>query len=626
MWEAERIVFFFHLTERIFNLCSCNDGVKMRLGSTTAFTVVFFLFLDCPALTGQSWCLPVAMAMGMYSLRTGAGLRQFNFTLNESLKSVTVYVEPGPKVSARPLYKRSISPYSDAGSRVWIDPAVSQSAVLKVTYWLTCLCVEIYCTGDKTRHVKCPLANSVVPDVNDIWRSTKFKLESNVLAMVLKCPTSETEMSTALCWKHNGYCTVVFDLSLVEQLYELKRYNISAVDKHPQMCLLRSLNGSQNITCHFKSGMSSWMVNTELMRQGIFVYINSTVPAKFSAQLCKLNQTTCASMGQIHSLNTKQRVATFHLSVLSAEERPCVQVWQSEPVLYGKRIMCFDYTRTRYGLYVAMAIVCVVIMIVLGVCFHWLTKKGTAGWLHVPRPILLVCSSEDSVHVSTACALASILQGDLGAIVHLALWAQSVQSQCGMRVADVGPLPWLYGQWDTVIEAQGIILIMWSLDAKIAYKKWCSEKKSIKSSHQKDFISHRPHKTENSPILTEKCKFKVESHAAQRPDVSKPCTVIAPVFKAALTCLMGMLQENKPQKVVFVSLHGHNNSKDIPKAFRGIPRFCLPHQFSGLIQELGVQTRLSENSRFHCWPRLLSKVLCFWLAKQLAKRLQATLQ
>uniref|UniRef100_A0A3B4AIB6 SEFIR domain-containing protein n=1 Tax=Periophthalmus magnuspinnatus TaxID=409849 RepID=A0A3B4AIB6_9GOBI len=495
---------------------------------------------------------------------------------NESLKSVTVYVEPGPKVSARPLYKRSISPYSDA-------------------------------------------------DVNDIWRSTKFKLESNVLAMVLKCPTSETEMSTALCWKHNGYCTVVITLSNCMNFIFVQEYNISAVDKHPQMCLLWSLNGSQNITCHFKSGMSSWMVNTELMRQGIFVYINSTVPAKFSAQLCKLNQTTCASMGQIHSLNTVRiymRVATFHLSVLSAEERPCVQVWQSEPVLYGKRIMCFDYTRTRYGLYVAMAIVCVVIMIVLGVCFHWLTKKGTAGWLHVPRPILLVCSSEDSVHVSTACALASILQGDLGAIVHLALWAQSVQSQCGMRVADVGPLPWLYGQWDTVIEAQGIILIMWSLDAKIAYKKWCSEKKSIKSSHQKDFISHRPHKTENSPILTEKCKFKVESHAAQRPDVSKPCTVIAPVFKAALTCLMGMLQENKPQKVVFVSLHGHNNSKDIPKAFRGIPRFCLPHQFSGLIQELGVQTRLSENSRFHCWPRLLSKVLCFWLAKQLAKRLQ----
>ncbi|KAJ0064767.1 hypothetical protein NL108_013011 [Boleophthalmus pectinirostris] len=582
----------------------------MRLGTTLAFIVVVYLLLESPRLT---------------QLHCPKDLPEFNFTLNESSKSVTIYVEPGNHVYVRTCYKRLIS-CQDAAPKVFIDSTVSQSAVITVPYWLSCLCVEVYSTNtDCRRSLKCPSTDSAVPDVNDFWSTMKVKLESaNSLTMISRCRSSKTEISTALCWKHDGHCTVVFDLSLVEQVHELKReYDISAVDKHPQMCVQWSLQGSQNISCSFTSEMSSWMADFELKKQGLFVYINSTVAAKFSVQLCKLSQTTCEPTGHNHSLNTEQGIATFHLSVLSAEERPCVQVWQSEPALYGRRIMCPNYSRSRYGVYVVTAIVCVLIVIVLSVCFHSLTKKGTAGWLHVPRPILLVCSSEDSVHISAVCALASILQGELGATVHLALWAQSVPSECGIRVADVGPLPWLYGQWDTVIEAQGIILIMWSLEAKRAYKNWWSEKESVKCLHQKDYISQRPHNLEDFP----KYKFKrIEKHATQRPDVFEPCTVIAPVFKAALTCLMGALQENKAQKVAFVSLHGQNSSKDIPKAFRGMPRFCLPHQFSGLIQELGVKPRLSENSKFHCWTRLLSKVLCFWLAKQLAKRLKATLQ
>ncbi|KAK7884864.1 hypothetical protein WMY93_027987 [Mugilogobius chulae] len=583
----------------------------MRVDTTLAIIVVCLL-LDSARSTGQ---LPYPR-----------GTPRFNFTLNESAKSITIYVEPGYPINARAVYKR-LNRNISAGPKELINSNVS-SAVLGIYYWLPCICVEAYYFGyDSKRHFKCPLTNSIVPDVNDVWDSTVIKLESNSLAMTFQCPAIVTEISTALCWKHDSYCTVVFDLSLVERVQGVKReYNTSAVDKHPQMCVQRTLQGSNNISCHFKAGMSSWMVDIEPKSRSIFVYINSTVPAKFSVQLCKLNQTACASRGQIQSLDTKQRIATFQLSMLPVEERPCVQVWQTEPALHGRRIFCPRYTRSSYGVYAVTFLVCVVITIALGICFNRLTKKGTAGWLYIQRPILLVCSSEDYVHVSSVCALASILQGDLGATVHLALWAQSVQTPHGTRVADVGPLPWLYGQWDTVIKAQGMVLIFWSLDAKIAYKKWWSKKESIKSSKQKDFISRLPQKMEYS-TLTEKYEYRrVDKHRSLTKDFSEPCSVVKPVFKAALTCLMGALQENKPQKVAFVSLHGHNSSKDIPKAFKGVPHFCVPHQFSGLIQELGVKIRLSENSKLHCWTRLLSKVLCFWLAKRLARRFQGTLQ
>lgn len=93
--------------------------------------------------------------------------------------------------------------------------------------------------------------------------------------------------------------------------------------------------------------------------------------------------------------------------------------------------------------------------------------------------MLVVCSSEQSAHVSAVCALASILQGELSATVHMALWAQSSQTQAGSGVADLGPLPWLYGQWEAVRKAQGKVLIVWSPEATKAYEKWKEERASV---------------------------------------------------------------------------------------------------------------------------------------------------
>lgn len=604
----------------------------MCLGTAMTCLVVVVSLLECPTTASQLQSQPVSGP-------------HFNLTVNQSSKSITVYVEPGNKVKTRWCYGKR-KQCTDGPKPVVIDPLLSRSAVLKVSHLVPCLCVEVYYTSvDSERRFICPLTNSNISDVTGVWDSTVVELYENRVSVTSVCLAADIKVTAALCWKqHEHLCTAVFNLSLVETVTGQKReYNTSVVDKHPQMCVQLSLQGNHNVSCRFKADMSTWSVHTELGRQGIFVNVTSLSPAKFSVQLCKLNQRTCTPVGQIYSLNIEQKTAILKVPLLLIEERPCVQVWKSEPALHGRRILCPDYTRSRCGIYAVAALAFVVIVIGLGICIHHLNKKDTAGWLYIQRPVLLVCSSEESSHVSSVCTLASILQGELGATAHLALWAQSTQKQSGTGVADLGPLPWLYGQWETVMKAQGNVLIIWSPDAKEAYNNWWNEKEKDKSEKQKDFYSKRDLSPQRmlpddgvklNGLKHGKCKVKKSEKRSRYVSANKdtrsgtePCTVIAPVFKAALTCLMGALQENKGQRVVFVCLQGHGNSKDIPKAFRGVPRYCLPLEFSGLIQELGVITVFTKNSKskLHCWSRLMSKVLLFLLAKRLACRLQASL-
>lgn len=48
--------------------------------------------------------------------------------------------------------------------------------------------------------------------------------------------------------------------------------------------------------------MSSWEVYMAPGRQSVFLYLTSSVPATFSAQLCVPDGTGCTPMGQVHSL------------------------------------------------------------------------------------------------------------------------------------------------------------------------------------------------------------------------------------------------------------------------------------------------------------------------------------
>ncbi|KAK9514863.1 hypothetical protein VZT92_025549 [Zoarces viviparus] len=578
----------------------------------------------------------------------------FDLSVNQSSKSISVTVEAGDKVHTRWCYRKYGKACIAADSpRITIDPSQSRFALLNIPYLLPCVCVEVYyARRDSGRHVKCPFENESLSDVGDIWLSSEVTLRESSLTWSSLCSASDLKISASLCWRqHEHLCTPVLNSSLEEtdDGPDLV-YNTSAVDKHPQMCVQFSRQGSHHISCPFDADMSSWEVNIGPGRQSVFVYLTSSVPAKFSAQLCVLKhpQRGCTPVGRVHSVTMEGNSAetTMNVPLHFLAEKPCVQVWQSDPARRGRRVLCPDYTHNRCGLYAVAALVFLVIVALLGIVIQRLTKSGAAGWLSIQEPVLLVCSSEQSAHISAACSLASILQGELSAKVHMALWAQSSKAQTGTGtgVADLGPLPWLYGQWDAVRKARGKVLIIWSPEATKTYVKWRQERNMDKNERNMEDYSRAEVRRETIRVEVEedlklkgrrlgKCKKEKAAGCVKLCDDKdwniqrEPSAVIAPLFTAALACLEGALQEGNSQGVGLVYFQGLCHRRDIPKAFRGVSRYCLPQDFRGLIQELGGMRRRTETGkcRWHCWPRLLSKVLSMWLAQKLTHRLQTLL-
>lgn len=236
------------------------------------------------------------------------------------------------------------------------------------------------------------------------------------------------------------------------------------------------------------------------------------------------------------------------------------------------------------------------------------------------------------MHLSAVCALASILQGELSATVHMALWSLRSQSQdgCQAGVADLGPLPWLYGQWEAVSKEQGKVLIVWSSEAKKTYERWKEGRENVKKTEKRHGnssetkVKRKENMAEDAKLQGKRQKDFVQScEDLQR----EPSSVIAPVFMASLACLEAALHKRKGQRVAFVYFQSFCHNKDIPKAFRGIPRYCLPQDFRGLLQELGAKPRAVKSGTLscHCLPRLLSKIMSVWLARRLAQKLQTLL-
>ncbi|XP_068162346.1 uncharacterized protein [Antennarius striatus] len=567
----------------------------------------------------------------------------FDLSVDHFSKTITVTAAPGEQILARWCYQRS--PRYCVGGEV---PPQSGSVTLSVPYLLPCVCVQVYYSHTDARRQKtCPFRNVNLTDFRDVWLSSDVTLFRSSLTWHSVCPASDLNVSAALCWRHHEQlCTLAPNSTLEgEEGGQDLIYSTSAVDKHPQMCVQFSLHGSHHVSCPFHGDPSPWEVDVRLGGQNMFLYVTSSVPAKFSAQLCTLKERECTPMGGVWSAtmagNTSGGTLEVPLHVLS--EEPCVQVWQSHPFLQGRRILCPDYTHRRCGVFAAALLVVVIVSAMLGIFIHRVIKTGAAGWLCAPQPVLLVCSSDQLAHVSAAFALASILQGELGATVLTALWALCVRTHPGARtgVADLGPIPWLYGQWEAVLKAEGKVLIVWSPEANRIYERWRKEKGILgKNDRKRDEYSRAEVRYQKIRVEVEKfLKLKYNKRKAARQKLSSnlcdgkdsepqggSSSVIGPVFTAALACLEGALQGLEDHRVVLVYFQGFCHSRDIPKALGRVPRYCLPQEFSGLVQELGGmrQVNAGEISR-NCWPRLLSKVVSLWLARQLARRLQTLL-
>uniref|UniRef100_A0A3Q4I0Y3 SEFIR domain-containing protein n=1 Tax=Neolamprologus brichardi TaxID=32507 RepID=A0A3Q4I0Y3_NEOBR len=522
----------------------------------------------------------------------------------------------------------------------------SQSAILNISYLLPCVLANVCIPGMLLAcRSKFFCVNIASTDGRDAFSTSEITFYTDGFMLKTLCPASQLNISASLCWmQHKHLCTPVLN-STLEKKDKLK-YDTTAVDKHPQMCVQLSVQGIRNISCPFTADTPSWEVSIGPGRQMIMVHVNSFSPATFSSQLCVLTESECTAVGNAHSVtmvgNTSEKIINLPLHFYS--KNPCVQVWQSDPVRHGRRILCPDYTHNRLGLYAVAVLIFVFAVASFGIFIHRATKRGAAGWLYIQKPLLLVCSSGQSDHISAVCALASILQEELGATVRTPLWAQNSKSQdeSGPGVADLGPLPWLYGQWDAVCKEQGKVLVIWSPEAKKTYQKWTMERANTDQSERKEVDCRNAHtKHEKTKAELEEDvkqngrklgKFKKEK-AVGKKDGAKLCddkdsyrqkeasALIEPMFTAVLARLKRVLQEHKNQEVVLIYFQGLGHSKDIPKAFREVRQYCLPQDFRGLIGELGEMTR-SVRFRWPCWPRVLSKVLAIWLAQKLSQRLQ----
>ncbi|XP_068609505.1 uncharacterized protein [Brachionichthys hirsutus] len=573
----------------------------------------------------------------------------FDLSVDHLSKTIAVTAEPGDKILARWCYQKSAR-YCIGGER----SAQSGAVTLNIPYLLPCICVEVYYAfTDARRQKRCPFQNGSFTDARDVWLSSKVTLFESSLTWQSACPARDLDISAALCWRqHEHLCTLVPNSTLEDKGGgQDLTYSTSAVDKHPQMCVQFSLHDSHHISCPFYTDPSPWEVDVGLGRQSMLLYVTSSVPAKFSAQLCTLNERECTPTGDVGSATMAGNTTdmTIVLPLYSIARKPCVQVWQSDPFLHGRRVLCPDYTHRRCGMYAVALLFAVIISTLMGIFIHRFIKSGAAGLLCIQKPVLLVCSSEQLAHVSAVFALASILQGELRATVLTALWALCLQTHPGARsgVADLGPIPWLYGQWESVLKAEGKVLIVWSHEANKIYEKWSDEKGILGKNERQDVdcskteLKYKKIRVEVEKFLklNRKGRRKYNKGKAARKKLCcklcdekdlcprmEPSSVIEPVFRAALACLEGALQGLKDHGVVLVYFQGFCHSGDIPKALRRFPRYCLPQDFSGLVQELGGmrQVNAGEISR-HCWARLLSKVLSMWLARQLARRLQALL-
>lgn len=214
--------------------------------------------------------------------------------------------------------------------------------------------------------------------------------------------------------------------------------------------------------------------------------------------------------------------------------------------------------------------------------------------------MLLVCSSDDTPHISTVCALASVLHEELHVDVRLAQWAHcSTQTS----LAHLGPVPWLYGQCQLVQREGGKVLVAWSPQGQQAFLKWMDQERGQNKKETKRQDTPEGSHTESDSSVT------------------------ASVFNATLASLWaGLHGERRGQGFSIVCFRGISGTSHIPKELRGIRRYCLPRDLSNLIHELELKEHVTQRVAGECClPRFFSKILASWLSQSLVRRLDICL-
>lgn len=511
-------------------------------------------------------------------------------TVDEQEKRFTLVMKTQQITKISLCYKHSSAECVEIKHHGQIDPQERPAVNLSFPHLVPCVCVQLWFAGvDVKRKTDCPLKERILPHGGDVLSSSSVELYGSVLHWKPLCPLDQSDPSVSLCWRihaQDPHCVPAPNGTLQGSNLE---YDVSAVDKHPQTCVQVSLNSSQRLFCPFQSeSRSEWSVTLVSGSLHLHLRLQSDTDACFSAQLCHRDGDVCVSTGPVVSRTLTGGAVESEISVplpfLSSGL--CVQVWRVD--LHGRRIICPDLVHRRWGLLLGSAVV--LLLLLFCVTLHLLDRSSSVLRGSERRPLLLVCSSSDARHVSTVCSLASGLQGELSMDVRLAQWAQCCQQS---SLAQLGPVPWLYGQTQSVQRAGGLVLIAWSPDAQQEYHRW----------------------RRNTP---EEAKPAAEVSSITAPEAS---SITAPVFRAALSCLWtGIHSNGHGQGFGLVCFHDSSCTR-IPKPLRCVPKFCLPKDLSSLIHQLSA----AGDGAGRCWTRLLSKVLSFSASRRLAPRLEAAL-
>ncbi|TSL97262.1 Interleukin-17 receptor E [Bagarius yarrelli] len=519
-----------------------------------------------------------------------AAVPTYEVTPDIDSKLFVVDMEAGQKVVTRLCYKNQ--PVCNGILCHQINTDVNRTVTFNLPYLVPCLCVQLFydARSDAKRHTTCPLEDKILPGGGELLSSSSLQLfGSSVLQWNHLCPSTQFNPNVSLCWqstRNHSQCVSVQNSTL--HMSNMK-YNVSDVDKHAHMCLKFSLNESCRVFCPFSSAdLSEWNVTVFPGSWRLHLRVSSNSPASFSAQLCVEKGESCVM---------KERVYTVQI------------VWRSDPALQGRRIICPDYTHRRWGLIVATSLALLVTVTTVCILAYNLIKQQTSVWRSAERkPVLLVCSSDETSHFSAVCALACGLQEELHMDVRLAQWAHCSTLT---SLAQLGPAPWLHGQCQQVHSLGGMVLIVWSPKAQQTFRRW--------------------RETEGGGNVGQKDKVPLKQWSNNQSWAESQSSITAPVFNASLINMWAGLQsERHGQGFGLVYFRGLCGTRCIPKELRGIRRYCLPKNLSNLIHELNVnvqgqRSRIENESSWCCLPRLFSKGLSFWLSQRLARRLDAWL-
>ncbi|XP_066555565.1 uncharacterized protein LOC136746745 [Amia ocellicauda] len=415
-------------------------------------------------------------------IQTGS---MFNVSVDRHARSVTVSMSPGQVLRTRLCYKVNNLLCDDLPSPVseLVDFSQTPNVTLRLPHLLPCLCVEVYPDeGDHVRGINCPLQDWPWDTGDgDVWRSSTVTLlgrapGSSALSLEWSsvCPLRP---NASLCWRDGGSaggpCRALDNAELQQQD---SVYSVSGVDRHPRMCVQFFYKGSHHVECPFGSADTDWTVQVTPASSHVSVRITassslpSSVPASFSAVVCRPEGDVCVPVMPIHtaSLDPDSRQTALNLTAGSVTVGLCVQVWRSDVQFSARRLVCPYGSQRRLGLVAMVAFIVMFSVAMLLFLGYRGIRWGLPGWLWQHRPVLLVSSSDWGPQVAAECALASLLQGELRCEVRLARWALGA-------LARLGPMPWLYKQREEVGAAGGRVLIAWSPEARELYESWREE-------------------------------------------------------------------------------------------------------------------------------------------------------